>query len=344
MKEKKKYVKYNHLLKKSLIEGLTKRPKGKTKVEVTFKINIDGILYVEAKELSEDNKGKTLFLKIKNDEINLTEEQKKELEEKNQLVLKKMRENELAIIKDATNIKDSLKKYQEAFEKSLQKQKEKKKNDDDEDDDEEDSFIYKNNFNNALEEFINSFNKNDESEKGNENNKKENFDNETVLEKLYLYTKELFLSYLETFKLKIDKGVQQEIVNKIKKYIKIFFDKSSGYLNNLLEILSPMSKKGKLKVDFYGIIIFVMEELNKLGKECISSNKPFCKYHSLMYFEQSKNYYDKYLSNIDDNLLDANSKKSLKFQKIMYDDYITDINSGAVVLFDESFKDLYLKK
>ena len=324
----KRYVKYNHLLKKSNIQGLTKRPKGQTKVEVTFKINIDGILYVEAKELSEDNKGQTLNLKIKNDEINLTPEQIKDLQEKNKSVLDKMRENELVEIKDITNLKDSLKKYQEAFEKSIQKPKKKKTDDDDDDDDEDDSLIYKNNFNSALEEFINAFDK--------------NFDNETVLEKFYLYTKELFLSYLETLTLKISRGEQLEIVKKIKKYIILFVDKSSGYLNDLLEVLSSMTKKKKFRIHFYNIIIFVMEELNKLGKDCIRSNKPFCKYHSLIYFEQSKSYYDKYLSSIDESLLDKNLMKSRIDQKKMCDDYIRDINSGAVVLFDESFRGGYL--
>ena len=325
----KKYVKYNHLLKKSTIQDLTERPKGKTKVEVTFKINIDGILYVEAKELSEDNKGQTLNLKIKNDEINLTKDQIKELEKNSKPVLDKMRENELTEIKDITNLKDSLIKYQKAFEKSLEKPKENRKGEEeDDDDDEDDSLIYKNNYNNALEEFINSFDK--------------NFDNETVLEKLYLYVRELFLSYLETLKLKISKGEQLEIVRKIKNYIKIFIDKSSGYLNNLLETLKLMATKKKFKINFYNIIIFVMEELNKLGKDSIRSNKPFCKYHSLMYFEQSKAYYEKYLSNIEETLLDNNSMNSLNEQKKICDDYIRDINTGAVVLFDESFRGGYL--
>ena len=35
----KKYVKYNHLLKKSTINGLTKRPKGKTNVVIKFDID-----------------------------------------------------------------------------------------------------------------------------------------------------------------------------------------------------------------------------------------------------------------------------------------------------------------
>ena len=241
-----------------------------------------------------------------------------------------MKDNDLAKVNDITNLKDTLKKYKEAYEKSekLKKENKKEKNDDDDDDDEDDSITYIDNFNNTLEDFINLFDK--------------DFDNETVLEKLYIYTKELFLSYLETLKLKIDKGKQREIVEKIKNYIKVFINKSSGYLNSLLEILSDMTKKKKFRINFYNIIIFVMEELNKLGKESILSNKKFCKYHSLIYFEQSKSYYDKYLSNIEESLLDKKSLDSLKNQKTICNDFIRDINSGAVVLLDESFKGGYL--
>ena len=78
----KKYVKYNHLLKKSNISGLTKRPAGKTKVVVTFEIDISGILIIKAKEESEDNKGQTLNLTIKNDDISLSPEKIQELQKK----------------------------------------------------------------------------------------------------------------------------------------------------------------------------------------------------------------------------------------------------------------------
>ena len=39
----KKFVKYNHLLKKSNITGLTKRPKGQTNVVMKFDFDINGI-------------------------------------------------------------------------------------------------------------------------------------------------------------------------------------------------------------------------------------------------------------------------------------------------------------
>ena len=62
-----KYVKKNHLLKKSIIKGLTKRPKRKTKVIVKLNIYINGILNVSAKEEAEN--GQTLELIIEENEI-----------------------------------------------------------------------------------------------------------------------------------------------------------------------------------------------------------------------------------------------------------------------------------
>ena len=46
--------------------------------------------------------------------------------------------------------------------------------------------------------------------------------------------------------------------------------------------------------NFYQIIIFVIIKLNELGRKTIVSGNPFCKHHSLMYFEQSKSILEKY--------------------------------------------------
>ena len=51
----KKYVKYNHLLTKTRIIGLSPKPKGETKISVEFNIDVNGILYVKANEISEKN-------------------------------------------------------------------------------------------------------------------------------------------------------------------------------------------------------------------------------------------------------------------------------------------------
>ena len=80
-----------------------------------------------------------------------------------------------------------------------------------------------------------------------------------------------------------------------------------------------------------------MEKLNEKGKECIYSNKKFCKYHSLMYFEQSNSYFEQYLSEVNEALLGEDLMESLKRQKDICLDYLEDIRSGAVVLCEASF-------
>ena len=304
----KKYVKYNHLLTNSRIEGLTKRPKGKTKVTVRFDVDINGILNVKAKEESDNNDGKTLELTIKNDDITLSNEQIEKLKKKNKKLLEKIK------IKDYSNIKDILKKYKDEYEKC-------KNNKDDEVDDEEleeNKITYITNFNEALEEFIDKFDT--------------KFDNETVFEKYYLYIKELFSSYVETLTLGIDMSVKKKIFGNIRKYIEIFIKESSGYLNTLLEILKKIQR-----AEFYKIVVFVMEKLNEKGKEYIYSNTKFCKYHSLMYFEQSKSYYDQYLSGVNEANFNIRLLQSLNREKTICLEYLEDIRSGAVVLCEAAF-------
>ena len=341
----KKYVKYNHLLKKSTINGLTKRPKGKTKVVIKFDIDVNGILNVEAKEESTDGNGQVLNLMIKNDEISLTNKEMEELKKKMETLLDKFGEKGKENKNDYINIKGILKKYKEAFDKCNQaKKNKKKKNDDEEDEDEEEDerIIYIKNYYTTLEEFINKFDK--------------NFDNETVLYKFYLYIKDLFERYLDALKLDLDKGDKKHIFGKINEYIQIFIDKSSGYLNELLEVLSGL-KKVKNKVKFYQIIVFVIGKLNELGKNCIISDKPFCKYHSLMYFELSHSYFEKYFPKKSDTeppsgttttneeedrenmaILGDNELDTLKKESKSCLEYINDIKSGAILLCEEFLK------
>ena len=70
-----------------------------------------------------------------------------------------------------------------------------------------------------------------------------------------------------------------------------------------------------MEINFYNIVIFVIEKLNNNGKSCVISNKKFCKYHSLMYFEQAKSYFEKYLSNMDEALLFPDDLISIEEQK-----------------------------
>ena len=337
----KKYVKYNHLLKKSNINGLTKRPRGETNVIIKYDIDVNGILNVEAKEESPDDKGQIVNLIVKNDEVSLNNDEMEQLKKKMKDLLEKFGKDKEADDNNYLNIKKLLKGYKEAFDKCNEKMKnKKKKDDDDESDDEDDRIIYIKNYYTTLENFINKFDK--------------NFDNETILYKFYLYIKDLFQNYLLALKLNLDKGDKVHIFENINEYIQIFINKSPGYLNELFEILSSLKKKQKYKIKFYKIIIFVMTKLNELGRKTIVSDKPFCKHHSLMYFEQSNNYFEKYFPRISESIPKDNDKEaklederenitllqpediiSLKNESKLCLEYINDIKSGAILFCEE---------
>ena len=91
----------------------------------------------------------------------LTQKQIERLRKKNEKYLK----NKMTF----TNIRKALKEFLNEYEESII---------------EEDKYDILINYNEVLEEFIDSFNK--------------NFDNETMVEKYYFYVKELFFSYWKT--------------------------------------------------------------------------------------------------------------------------------------------------
>ena len=327
------FVKNNHLLRKSKITGLKERPKGKTEVIVTFKIDINGILTVDAKEKSENNDGQSMdTIIIKNDDI-LTEDKLNKLKEKNKDLLDKIKNKNEKI--DYSNVKQYLQKYKEAYIKADKKYKENKNKKDktneeeEEEEDEDKRKTYLNNFNDTLEEFIESF----DIDKNNDN------DNETIIEKYYLYIKELFLSYSKILKLDLKRREKKEIIDKIKNYINKFINKNSDYLENLIKVLSQGLDDKKI---FYQIVIYVMEKYNDIGKKYIESNEKYCKYNSLINYEQAEMYHEKYLLNIDKQILQKKDLENLEKQKNEYEEKIRDITNGAIVLCYESFKGGYL--
>ena len=117
----KKYVKYNHLLKDTTIEGLSPKPKGETKILVEFNIDVNGILYIKAVEKSEIN-GQSISLSIKNDEISFSDEEMKKLREKMEQMAKKIKasilQNEVLDINEI-EIKNSLKMNEADYEEII---------------------------------------------------------------------------------------------------------------------------------------------------------------------------------------------------------------------------------
>ena len=85
-----------------------------------------------------------------------------------------------------------------------------------------------------------------------------------------------------------------------------------------------------------------MEKLNEYGNKYIQSNKKYCKYYSLLSYEQANTIYEKYLSQVKPEVLGKNDKENLERQKAITTEKIRDITNGAIVLCYESFKGGYL--
>ena len=299
----KKYTRYNHVLGKAFLSNIPKKKKGEVKINVKFFIDVNGILTVTA---TEESTGNNIETKIKNDTVGLTDEDIERIKEKNKKLMEKAGKKETPQT-DYGNLKETLKEFQDAYNEA---------------EDEEDKYNILINYNSALEEFINVFDK--------------QFDNETMVEKYFIYVKQLIQSYTKLVNMKgqITKGVTDTIIKNVKEYMKIFAEQSSGYLDNLVEIMKEMPKKV-----FLEIVVNTIEQLNECGKKCLAERKKFCKYHSLIYFEKAETLFKKYIGEIKS--LAAVGKKIMdkcKNQRAVSVTYISDINSGAIVLIENSLK------
>ena len=266
----KKYVKNNHILGRVDLKGLTKKPKGEVKIQIILNIDVNGMLTVQGIEKNKDGKENKIEAKITNETIKLNDKQIAKLKEKNE----KYQYYDYKTKLDYKDLKENLKDLQNEF-KICNDNKEK--------------FNILNNYNEYLEEFIDLFDS--------------DFDNETVIEKYYMYVKELFISYSQILNIRdqIEKNIEKEkhIIDKIKGYIDIFCEKSSGYLSDLVEIIKDIPKNL-----FYKIIVLIMAKFNECGKNCLKEMKKFCRHNSLIYFENTLIYFQKYiidLKNIQKN-------------------------------------------
>ena len=199
----KKYTKYNHILGNLILSNLPKKKKGEVFIDVRFFVDVNGILTVTA---TEQSTGNTVETQIKNDSVNLTDEDIEKLKEKNQQYLDNININRKL---DYSNLKEALKDFQDAYKET---------------EEEEDKYYILMNYNNTLEEFVDLFNIN-------------NFDNETMVEKYYIYVSQLINSYIKTLKIQAYcKGEEQnQIKEKIKKYVEVFSKISFNYLNIIIE-------------------------------------------------------------------------------------------------------------
>ena len=213
-----KYLKDNHLLGSFDIE-IPPYPKGEVKIKVSINIDINGIFTVTAEDQSGKVKGK---MKIRNDKELISEEEYKEILEKNKKIKNKSISNE------EKNFKGKIRDYYKFFL-------------------EEKNTSYKVQFlkeyNKSIIQFIETFDF-------------DNLENITIFEKLYLYVKLLFDSYCNILFLEknIGNDFEEELKTVSKKYLKLLFKKNPYYINRLIPIFSELKD-----AILYDIVIFSMK-------------------------------------------------------------------------------------
>ena len=301
----KKYVKYNHILGTIVLSGLPGN--GKVNIKVKFFIDVNGILTVTAKRTDENGKEITVEAVIKNDMVNLTKEEIDQLKESINRYIN------ASISTSASNsLEESLNDCEDGY-NQCQEEKEK--------------FYILMKYNDILEKYIDSFDK--------------DFDNETMIEKYYLYIKLLFTSYMKTIKCKVliennkeNEEIKKNLINKTMKYISYFLNKSFAYLDNLVKAIKDFPKN-----IFYKIIVDIMEQLNNYGKQYIKDILNYSRYNSLIYFEKSKFYFDNYiykLINLEDCGEDIMNNCNIQIRTSQK--YLNEITSGIILLSQDAIK------
>ena len=305
----KKYVKYNHFLREFCIMNIPPKFKGEVKIKVKFFIDVNGILRVTAAILSEEGKElETTEAQIEYLSIRLNNEKIEKLKNRNKIYYKRIKNPILKF--ELSSARELLIECEEALKETI---------------DEEDKYYILMIYIDILEEFINSFEQN-------------NYDNEIMLEKLYIYIKHLFESYTKVLNIiqnfESNQENKNQIKNNIMNYLKIFTLKSSGYLNDLLDILEKCPRKF-----FYEIIIFTMEQKNINGKKCLEERKQFCRYNSLIFFETAYSLYNQYITNFNKiAMCSKDIREKCKEQLKLCLIYINEIKTGSILLLEDSIR------
>ncbi len=154
-------------------------------------------------------------------------------------------------------------------------------------------------------------------------------DNDYILEKVYLYTKELFHTYLERIKLKdIKKDNINEIINKIKNKMSSLIS-VIGYISGSMDIFLPLRET--FKTEFYLIFLNFLILMNNEGLNRMKITK-FRRYNSKLYFEKAFIYYQKYVIKNDVLAIDRVIKQQLEEQEKLNKQNLDEINSFAFVI------------
>ena len=265
-------VESNHFLGKFEINDIPMKKAGEIIFDVTYQVDVDGILTVSAQ--MKDDPSKKNWKVIKNDNIGLTEDELMKRNSMQNYDPKKYIEE----FKENDNIKKKMKKLHALYEKELKFDK---------------KMQYLKNFSKTLSEFIDTFDT--------------YTNNETVFEKYYLYLQGLFDSYNVYFSksTKDDKNYEKEIIAKIKKYFSKISILDIYYIKGLIEKLIGI-KEQKYEM-FQEIIVLIMGILTERGEKVQKENKKWSRYKAKNIFNEVLNLSITYLKEDDLLLLDDTS-------------------------------------
>ena len=193
----------NHKLGGFELKNLPEKKKGEVKVEVTFSVDVNSILSVNAKVLDSKINEK---ITIVNDRDNLSKKEIEELREE----MKKFKENVNHVDSKLSNIKLKMSILEGEYRKNLNKK---------------DEIISLRNLIKSIEEYLNLLNPNE-------------FDNISVFEKYMFYLKQLIKYYNYIFGKKITNKEKKEIINKIKDYMQKIKGINIRYFFQFIDIIN----------------------------------------------------------------------------------------------------------
>ena len=147
-------------------------------------------------------------------------------------------------------------------------------------------------------------------------------DNESVYEKVYSNTKELFGYYIQRIKLNSKNENIPEIISKITNHFQNLIN-TVAYIEDLLDNFSELKDINELRNIFYEIFINFMDLMNKEGfKRKEAETQKNKRYYSKLYFEREFYAFKKYIK--EDDI--ANMEREIKLKL----DYQVNINKAEL--------------
>ena len=254
-----KYVKDNYPLGSFKIFNLPKKLKKDIYIEVIFELDINSILTVSAKVKDTDCKNSII---IKNDKGGLTDSEKEQAKEKQQ--------NEV-IGKDLADLIKSEKKYKREIYNYI--------NIINSSNERNEQYLILIKLQNTIENFIDSF-------------KKDNYNNDTFMHKIYKYLTILFNVYslLLNFGSLLSSEEKENIILKIKNYFEFFKTENINFCEHLVKI-------------------FINNEDEIFGEFCIIIMGYYSQKGTELFFKKNENKYSKHFL---EEVLSINEKYSIQ--------------------------------